>query len=167
VVAVQLDVTECETGWTPVPVREIVAGELVASLATVTLPLTLVEVAGLNVTFTVAGCPGVRICPVEIPLAENPAPEMLTLETVTLEFPALVKVTPKVLLPPILTVAKLRLVALAASTLEVVLFELVFDGAPALVNPTQPEIDKVMNKVAKIPNQVNGPCCLVGPAATL
>jgi len=148
-------------------VRETVAGELAALLATVTLPLTPADVAGVNVTFILAVCPGVRICPVEIPLAENPAPEMLTLETDTLEFPALVSVTPKVPLLPIATLAKLRLVALAASALETVLFELVFAGAPALVNPTQPEIDKVKHRIARTPNQVNGLCCMAGPAATL
>jgi hypothetical protein len=148
-------------------VRETVAGELAALLATVTLPLTPVDVAGVNVTFMVAVCPGVRVCPVETPLAENPAPEMLTLETDTLEFPALVSVTPKVPLLPIATLAKLRLVALAASALEAVLFELVFAGAPPLVNPTQPEIDKVNNRIARTPNQANGPCCRAGPAATL
>ena len=165
--SVQLDVTECEAGWTPFPVRETVAGELVALLATVTLPLTPVDVAGVNVTFIVAVCPGVRICPVETPFAENPAPEMLTLETITLEFPALVNVTPNVLLPPILTLAKLRLVALSASALEAVLFELVFAGAPVLVNPTQPEIEKVKNRVARTLNQLNGLCCFGGPATTL
>jgi hypothetical protein len=167
VLAVQLDVTECEAGWTPVPVRETVAGELVALLATVTLPLTLADVAGVNVTVIVALCPGVRICPVETPFAENPAPEMLTLETVTLEFPALVNVTPKELLPPILTLAKLRLVALAASALEAVPFELGFAGAPAPVNPTQPEMDKVIYRVARTTSQVDGLNCIEGFAATL
>ncbi len=142
-------------------------GELAALLATVTLPLTPVDVAGVNVTFIVAVCPGVRICPVETPLAENPAPEMLTFETDTLEFPALVNVTPKVPLLPIATLVKLRVVALAASVLEAALFELVFAGAPALVKPTQPEIDKVKNRIARTPNQVNGLGCMAGPAATL
>ena len=48
VLAVQFNVTECETGWTPVPEREIVAGELVALLATVTLPVTLAAAAGVT-----------------------------------------------------------------------------------------------------------------------
>jgi hypothetical protein len=148
-------------------VRETVAGELVALLATVTVPLTPIDVAGVKVTLIVAVCPSVRICPVETPLAENPAPEMLTLETVTLEFPALVNVTPKVLLLPILTLEKLRLVALAASALEAVLLGLVFANAPALVNPTQPESDKVINRLARTTNQLSDLCCLGGPAATL
>jgi hypothetical protein len=148
-------------------VRETVAGELVALLATVTVPLTPVDVAGVKVTLIVAVCPGVRICPVETPLAENPAPEMLTLEMVTLEFPALVNVTPKVLLLPILTLEKLRLVALAASALEAVLLGLVFAGAPAPLNPTQPESDKMINRLARTTNQLSDLCWLGGPAATL
>ena len=115
VLAVQLNVTECETGWTPVPEIEIVAGELVALLATVTLPVTLTAAAGVKVTFIVAVCDGAKICPVGTPLAVNPAPERLTFETVTFEFPAFVNVTLSVLLLPMLTFAKLRLVLLALS----------------------------------------------------
>ena len=115
VLAVQSSVTECETGWTPVPEREIVAGELVALLATVTFPATLAAAAGVKVTFSVAVCAGVKICPVETPLVVNPAPEMLIFETVTLEFPAFVNVTLSMLLLPMLTFPKLRLVLLALS----------------------------------------------------
>ena len=115
VLAVQFNVTECETSWTPVPEREIVAGELVALLVTVTLPVTLAAVAGVKVTFNVAVCAGVKICPVVTPLAVNPAPEMLTLETVTFEFPAFVNVTLSMLLLPMLTFAKPKLVVLALS----------------------------------------------------
>lgn len=42
-----------------------------------------------------------------------PAPEMVTLEIVTFEFPPLVKITGRMLLLPILTLEKLRLVLLA------------------------------------------------------
>ena len=110
--ATQLNVAECETACTPVPDRVIVAGEFVTLLATVTLPVTLPAPAGVKVTLRLAVCPGVRICPVEIPLAANPAPPMLTLDMVTSEFPTSVNVTPKLLLPPMLTLEKLRLVAL-------------------------------------------------------
>jgi hypothetical protein len=113
--AVQFNVTECETGWTPVPEREIVAGELVALLVTVTLPVTLAAAAGVKVTFSVAVCAGVKICPVETPLAVNPAPDMLTFDTVTFAFPPFVNVTLSMLLLPMLTFAKLRLVVLALS----------------------------------------------------
>lgn len=116
VLAIQFNVAECEIGWTPVPDRVTVAGELVALLVTVTLPVTLPVPDGANVTLSVAVCPGVRICPVEIPASGvNPAPEMVIFETVTLEFPALVNVTPRVVLLPMLTFAKLRLVELKLS----------------------------------------------------
>ena len=100
---------------TPVPVRETVAGELVALLVTVAVPARLPVAAGVKVTFSVALCPGVKICPVETPLAVYPAPEILTLEMVTLELPALVNVTPRMLLLPRLTFAKLKLFVLALS----------------------------------------------------
>jgi hypothetical protein len=115
VLAVQVSVTECAIGWTPVPVSDTGAGELVALLATVAVPGRLPVVDGVNVTFRVATCPGVNICPVETPLAAYPAPEMLTPETVTFEFPALVNVTGRMLLLPILTLAKFKLVVLALS----------------------------------------------------
>jgi hypothetical protein len=57
------------------------------------LPVTLPLAAGANVTLRAADCPGVRIIPVAIPAALKPAPEMLTLEMVTLAVPALVKDT--------------------------------------------------------------------------
>lgn len=111
--AVQFNVTECEPGWAPAPDNEIVAGELAASLVTVTAPVALDAAAGVKVTLSAAVCPGVRICPVETPLAVNPAPEMLTFEMVTLELPALANVTPRRLLLPIVTFSKFKLVELA------------------------------------------------------
>jgi hypothetical protein len=87
------------------------------------------------------------------------APEILTLKTITLELPALVDATPKILLWQILTLAKLRLVALRASAREAVLFELVFAGALAPAQSAQPEINGVTNRVARTPNQMNGVCC--------
>jgi hypothetical protein len=101
--AVQFSNTECPVGCAPDPDREIVNGEEAASLATVALPNMLPAAAGANVTFKVAVCPGVNISPDEIPPAVNPAPETLRLEIVTVEFPALVKVTPCTLLPPVFT----------------------------------------------------------------
>jgi hypothetical protein len=113
VLATQFKVAECDTGCTPVPDRVILAGELVALLATVTLPGTLVVPDGVKVTLRVAVCPGVRICPVDTPLAANPGPAMETFDTVTLEFPAFVNVTPKLRLLPTLTLAKFKLVVLS------------------------------------------------------
>src|SRR6266478_9871863 len=93
----------------------MVAGELVALLVTETLPVTLPVAAGAKVTFKVAVCPGVRIVPADTPLALKPAPEMLTFEIVTLELPELVSVTARVLLAPVFTLPKLKLVGLALS----------------------------------------------------
>jgi hypothetical protein len=76
-----------------VPESEIESGELLAVLATETLPLALLAAEGVKVAVSVTFWPGVRICPEETPLALNPAPEMVTLEMLTLELPALVSVT--------------------------------------------------------------------------
>jgi hypothetical protein len=61
VLAVQFSVTECNTGWTPVPDSVIDAGELVALLVTFTLPGSGPVPEGAKVTFSVAVCPGVTI----------------------------------------------------------------------------------------------------------
>jgi hypothetical protein len=89
------------------------AGEFVALLVTVTLPVTLPEAAGANVTFKVADCPGINVVPEETPLALKPAPEMLIFETATLEFPELVSFTGRMLLALVFTFPKLKLVGLA------------------------------------------------------
>ena len=85
-------------------------------LVTVTLPVTATAVAGVKLALSVAVCPGATVCPVETPLAANPAPETLTLEIVTSEFPAFVNVTLRPPLLPSFTVAKFRLVVLALRT---------------------------------------------------
>ena len=76
----------------------------------VALPVTLPAEAGAKVTFKVAVCPGAKIAPEEMPPAVNPAPEMLTPETMTFEFPALVNVTLRALVLPVFTLGKLKLV---------------------------------------------------------
>ena len=112
---VQDNVTECEVGWTPEPDRVIVTGEFLALLLAVMLAVIDPAVSGENVTFIVAFCPGARISPVDTPLVVNWLEEVLTLETITLEFPAFVRVTLKLPLPPMLTLPKFRLVGLALS----------------------------------------------------
>ena len=91
----------------------MVAGELPALLDTVMLPEEAPDADGVNITFSVAVCPGATICPDGTPLAVNPAPETVTLETVTSEFPAFVKITDSVLLLPMFTLEKFKLVWLA------------------------------------------------------
>jgi len=95
-----------------VPERAMETGEFVALLATATLPVTLPAPDGLNVTAKVAVCPGVKMSPLETPLALKPAPEKLTPETVTFEFPALVRVTLWVALLDTFTLPKAKLDAL-------------------------------------------------------
>jgi hypothetical protein len=84
--------TEWFTTATPIPESVMVSGELVALLATWTLPVTLPAAAGVNVVDKLVVCPGFKITP-ETPVALNPAPVTLTLEIVTAAVPALVSVT--------------------------------------------------------------------------
>src|SRR5437899_1512824 len=100
---------------TPEPLSVMVAGELVAVLTTKTLPVTLPETAGANVTFMVVEAPGLRMSPIEMPLTLKPAPERVTLEMLTMEPPELVSVTDCVLLLPTFTFPKARLEALELS----------------------------------------------------
>ncbi len=62
---------------TPFPVSDTVAGELLASLTTETLPLALPELAGLNTTPKDAVCPAVRVSGRERPLILKPVPVAL------------------------------------------------------------------------------------------
>jgi hypothetical protein len=84
------------------------SGELAALLATEILPVMLPAAAGAKVAVRVAVCAGARISPEETPAALKPAPETVTFETVTLEFPAFVSVTVFVLLLDTFTLPKLK-----------------------------------------------------------
>jgi hypothetical protein len=106
----QDSVTWFEDACAPTPDKEIVAGEFVALLLTVTLPVTAVVADGAKLRSSVAVCPGVRTWPVETPAAVNPDPEMLTFEMVTFELPAFVRATPCTLSVPILMLPKTRFV---------------------------------------------------------
>ena len=110
---VQFNVTECELEFTPDPDSEMMVGEFVALLAMVMIPVRLPAAAGAKATSNVAFCPGARIIPAETPLVVNPAPELLTWEMDTLEFPALVIVIAKTLVLPRGTFPKVKLDELA------------------------------------------------------
>ena len=99
---------------TPVPDKEI-AGELLALLETEAVPVELPVVVGVNATFSAADFPGASAVLELIPFALKPAPEAVTLEMVTLELPVLVRVTANVLLLPLFTFPKFKLVGLATS----------------------------------------------------
>lgn len=87
----------------------MVAGEFVALLATVMLPVKFPAAAGEKVTLRAVLCPGVRTRPAETPLAVKLALELATLAIVTLEFPALVSETVRAPLAPTETLPKLKL----------------------------------------------------------
>jgi len=116
VLAVQDNVTECWTGCTPVPVIEILIGEFVALLATAIVPENWVADVGVNLTAKVAVPPAAIESPEatpEVVYAAAPVPPIVTLETVTLELPAFVRVTFSELLLPRLTFPKVKLFVLA------------------------------------------------------
>ena len=93
VLAAQLSVTECATACVPVPESEIVIGEFVALLVTVTLPATVVADVGVNATPNVADCPAPIVCPAVTPVELNPVPVTFTEAIVTVELPLFVSVT--------------------------------------------------------------------------
>ena len=94
-------------GCIPVPLSEIVAGELVALLTTVTLPARLPAEAGVNVTLKEVDWPAARFSGSVIPLVLYPVPAALTCEMETLEFPVLEIVTLCVALVPVVRLPKL------------------------------------------------------------
>ena len=97
------------------PDNATVAGEFVALLVTVTLPLTLPAAAGANAISSATDWLGVRAVPAVTPLALNPAPVTVTLDIVTFEFPLFVSVTLAEPLLPTLMLPKFRLAGLAPS----------------------------------------------------
>jgi hypothetical protein len=98
-----------------VPDNPIDAGEFVALLLTVALPLTAPGEVGSNDTARVAVWLGVSIKPACTPEAPNPVPATLTFEMVTFEFPVFVSVTVLEVWLPSFTFPKLRLELLALS----------------------------------------------------
>jgi hypothetical protein len=102
-------------GCVPVPVREIVAGELVALLTTVTLPARLPVEVGAKLTVNDVDWPAARLNGSVIPLVLKPVPVALTCEMETLEFPVLEIVTLCVALVPVVRLPKLSAVGEAES----------------------------------------------------
>jgi hypothetical protein len=77
----------------PVPARETVVGELVASLAIEMLPANRQDKVGANVALNVTLWPAANVKGSGSALILKPAPLTLARETVTASVPALVKVT--------------------------------------------------------------------------
>jgi hypothetical protein len=99
-----------------VPVKEIVSGEFVASLTTVSAPVTTPAVVGANCTDTVLLCPTASVV-AGLPLTTvKPAPVRVAEATVTLPVPVFVTVTVCVALPPTATLPNVIVVALAERT---------------------------------------------------
>jgi len=91
----------------PVPVREMVSGELVALLVTVTLPDALPAAVGANTALTVAVAAAFKVKGTVIPFTLNPVPLAAMLEIWTAAVPVLLKMMGLVALLPVLTLPKL------------------------------------------------------------
>jgi len=102
-------------GCVPVPLKEIVAGEFVALLTTVTLPARLPVEVGAKLTLKDVDWPAARFSGSVIPPVVKPAPVAPTCEMETLEFPVLEIVTLCVALVPVVRLPKLRAVGDAES----------------------------------------------------
>ncbi len=88
-------------------------GELVALLATVTLPERLPVVAGSNVTLKEVDCPAARVRDGVKPETVKPAPASVSCEMVTLALPLLASVTLCVALVPVVRLPKFSEVGVA------------------------------------------------------
>src|SRR4030095_8948083 len=77
-------------GCTPLPLSEIVVGELAALLTKLRLPVALPVVAGAKPTLSEKLWPAVRVTAPVKPLTVNPAPVMATCETLTVAVPVFV-----------------------------------------------------------------------------
>ena len=102
-------------GCTPLPLSEIVEGELVALLTTLRLPTALPAVVGAKLTVTERLCPAGSVTGPEKPLTANPEPAMATCEMLTLPVPVFVSATAWEAEPPMRALPKFRLVALVES----------------------------------------------------
>jgi len=113
VLAVQDKFTVWGTDCTPVPDSVIVAGEPVALLVTVTVPLRPPVVAGLKTMPNVIACEGLRVTGAPAPVRLYPVPPAAICEICTSELPVLVIVSFSVLLIPSSTLPKFTLVLLS------------------------------------------------------
>jgi hypothetical protein len=91
---------------TPEPVKAIVAGELGALLAMLTVPERLPPVVGANTTLMLVLVPAAKVAGVVSPLTLNPVPLTDNWEIVTDAFPVLVSVKACDLLWPSTTLPK-------------------------------------------------------------
>jgi hypothetical protein len=99
-----------------VPVKEIVSGEFVALLTTVSEPVAAPSVVGANCIDTVLLCPTAKVVAALPLVTVKPAPASVAADTVTEAVPVFVTVTVCVALPPTATLPNVKVVALAEST---------------------------------------------------
>src|SRR6516164_8035438 len=111
VLATQVSATECVVAATPVPDTFREPGELLALLVTVTVPVTLPAALGAKSTLRTAVCPAARVAPLTPLSTLKPLPLAVTCDTVRLEFPVLVRVTPSVFDCPTVSLPKFKLEA--------------------------------------------------------
>jgi hypothetical protein len=98
-----------------VPLKEIVAGELVALLTTLILPATAPVAAGAKLALSAKLWPAARVTVPEKPVTLNPAPVAATCEMLTLPVPVFVNVKACDVELPTLVFPKLKLLALEES----------------------------------------------------
>ena len=102
-------------GWVPLPAREIVVGEMAASLTSEMLPDTLLVAVGANCTLKVLDCPAARVSGNVGALMLKPAPVKLACAMVKLALPELVKVRFCTPVLPTSTLPKLTLAGVMES----------------------------------------------------
>ena len=130
------------------------------------LPLELPAAAGANATWIARLVPGAMETAVVAPETLKPEPETVAWEIVTAAAPEFVSVNVCELFEPIATFPKSTLVVFGASTPAVVEFEPGLLGLPALVKPTQPEIDRMPTKSARrMADNASELYCVGTPAA--
>jgi hypothetical protein len=100
---------------TPVPLREIVSGELGALLASVIDPVTPPAALGPNTALNVAALPAAMVSGAVIPVVLKPAPEAVTEEIVTVAPPPFVRLMVCELLIPVVTLPNAAVVGVAAN----------------------------------------------------
>ena len=99
----------------PVPLREIVSGELGALLTSVIDPVTLPAALGPNAALNVAALPAAMVTGAVIPVVPKPVPETVTEEIVTVAEPPFVRLTVCELLVPVVTLPNAAVFGVAAN----------------------------------------------------
>jgi hypothetical protein len=100
---------------TPVPLSEIVVGELGALLTSCIDPVTLPAALGPNTASNVAALPAAMVTGAVIPVVLKPVPETVTEEIVTVALPPFVRLMVCELFVPVVTLPNAAVVGVAAN----------------------------------------------------